>query len=220
MSWSDVVRIIISAISAAGGIGALLFLVVKACAKFISDIVLKEYDAQLQKEIESYKHDLEIEAEKYRTKTENITYVTQKQFDTEFEAYQSLFAAMFDFTQYTACLYPRLVSEPIDPDERRDERTMKYDRFVTAYNDYTRVLEINAPFIPEENYKLLDSLRQQAYEISVMYPEIKIQDDPAFKEDHSKLARENTKKTEQFVSDVDKAKGVIRNYLSTLKVIP
>ncbi len=51
-----------------------------------------------------------------------------------------------------------------------------------------------------------------------MFPEIRIVDDPAFRTDHAKMARENYKKTTEFSEEVAEAKKTIRDYLATLRI--
>jgi hypothetical protein len=51
-----------------------------------------------------------------------------------------------------------------------------------------------------------------------MYPEIKIENDPRFKEDYAAISRENRIKTREFREDLDKLKDDVRDYLGTLRI--
>ena len=150
--------------------------------------------------------------------SERLTYVTKKQFETEFAAYQALFDNLFDFAARTAELFPIFDQIPKDKEEEKQLYIDRYKEYCASFNKFSEVLEKNAPFIPEGNYDMFVSLRTLAHELGCMYPEIRIIDDPIFREDHSKLAHENYKKTQEFNDEIKAAKKKIREYLSTLKV--
>ncbi len=218
MGWETVFKIIGAAIISAGGIGAIIVFCVKFAANHIAERMMRKYDAKLNKELEQYKHELELETEKYRRKSENLTYVTKKQFETEFSAYQALFDNLFEFATRTAELFPFFDQLPADKEDQKKLYIERYKEYCAAFNHFSEVLEKNAPFIPEENYEMFVSLRTHAHELGCMYPEIRIIDDPIFREDHSKMAHENYGKTQKFNEEIKTAKKKIREYLSTLKV--
>lgn len=218
MDWADIGGIAFSAVASVGGIGV----IIAACARLASDQIanrmLEKYKADLTKEIEHYKRDLNQEAEKYKVELERLTFVTQRQFDTEFAAYQALFDSLFDFSVNTASLYPLLDQLPPDSEKRKEEYKKRYEKYCAAFNRYSETLEKNAPFIPKENYKIFSDLRAKANEIGCMYPEVRILDDPIFAEDNREMAREGFQNTRQFNDDIAAAKDSIRDYLATLKV--
>lgn len=218
MDQSAICNIILTAIASVGGAGAIVAACVRFASKYLSDAMLKRYQAELEKDIEQYKRELDREAEKYRTKLSSLTFVTQRQFDTEFTAYQTLFDNLFEFSMHTANLFPTLDQVPIDENEEKEMYRQRYENYCVAFNCFSETLEKNAPFIPKEIYELFSKLRTEAHEIACMYPDIRIIDDPDFRADHNAIARDNYKKTRQFNEDVSAAKDAIRDYLSTLKV--
>lgn len=218
MNWDTAFKTIAALIVSVGGAGAIIAFIAKYAADHIAERMLRKYDAKLNKELEQYKHELELETEKYRRKSERLTYVTKKQFETEFSAYQALFDNLFDFVKRTTELFPTFDQLPADKEEKKELYIERYKEYCAAFNKFSEVLEKNAPFIPEEEYEMFVSLRTHAHELGCMYPEIRIIDDPAFREDHSKIAQENYKKTREFNEEIIAAKKKIREYLSTLRV--
>lgn len=218
MDQGTVFNIVFAAIASVGGAGAIVAACVRFASKHLSEAMLKKYQAKLEKDIEQYKSELNREAERYKTKLSSLTFVTQRQFDTEFTAYQTLFDSLFKFSAHTANLYPVFDQVPVDENEREEMYRQRYEDYCAAFNRFSETLEKNAPFIPKENYDRFSSLRAEAHEIACMYFDIRIIDDPDFREDYCAIARGNYEKTEKFNKDVNAAKDAIRDYLATLKV--
>ncbi len=213
MGWDTILRII----GCVGGAGAIIVFCSKLAANHISERMLQKYDANLQKDIEHYKHELEMETEKYRKKSENLTFVTRKQFETEFSAYQTIFDNLFTFGSCTSILFPILDKLPDDKEKVKEIYKKRYKDFCDAYNNFSETLEKNAPFIPEKHYDMFISIRNLAHKIGCMYPDIRIYDDSAYKNDF-KLQNQNYQETIEFENKITIAKKTIREYLATLKV--
>lgn len=218
MDQGAVFNIVFAAIASVGGAGAIVAACVRFASKRLSEAMLKKYQAKLEKDIEQYKSELNREAERYKTKLSSLTFVTQRQFDTEFTAYQTLFDSLFEFSAHTANLYPVFDQVPVDENERKEMYRQRYEDYCAAFNRFSETLEKNAPFIPKRNYDIFSNLRTEAYEIACMYLDVRIVDDPDFRTDHHAIARDNYKKTKQFNENVNAAKDAIRDYLTTLKV--
>ena len=85
MDWDAVFKIISATVVSFGGAGAIIVVCSKFVANYFSEKMMKKYDAKLNKDIEEYKHRLELETEKYRRKAEQLTFVTQRQFEQSFQ---------------------------------------------------------------------------------------------------------------------------------------
>lgn len=218
MDWESVLKIVTAAITSIGGAGVIIWAIVRFAANHLSEKMLKKYDVKLNKDLEKYKHELELETEKYRKKSENLNFVTQKQYDTEHSAYQELFDNIIIFSRCTSALYP--VFEPACAEEakKREQNIEKYKAYCDAYNEFSYILEKNAPFMPEENYNLFVSIRELAHEIGAMYDFFKIYDDPDYAEERVKDTRENILKTREFNNRIGEARKQIRNYLESLRI--
>ena len=106
MDWDAVFKIISATVVSFGGAGAIIVVCSKFVANYFSEKMMKKYDAKLNKDIEEYKHRLELETEKYRRKAEQLTFVTQRQFETEFSAYQKN-SMSAEWTRAQPCLFSR-----------------------------------------------------------------------------------------------------------------
>ncbi|MEA3392200.1 MAG: hypothetical protein U9Q91_04405 [Candidatus Marinimicrobia bacterium] len=173
---------------------------------------------EFDKELEKYKSELLLMIEKYKTQAEKFTYISKVQFETEYNIYQIIFETLFDFTDSSSRLFPRLDSIPIDPDEQKKEYKRRYDFYCESFNKYSRTVEINAPFIPKNIYDKFIELRKQAQGIACLYPDIKIEADDRFEEDYRKIESKNRIETENLLNDIKQLKIDVREYLATLKV--
>ncbi len=218
MDWESVLKIVTAAITSMGGAGVIIWAIVRLAANHLSEKMLKKYDAKLNKDLEQYKHDLELETEKYRKKSENLNFVTQKQYDTEHSAYQVLFDNIVKFSRCTSALYPVFEPAYANEEEKRERNRQKYNAYVDAYNEFTYILEKNAPFIPEAHYNMFVEIRDMAREIGCMYDFFKVYNEPGFAKESLEDTRENTFKTADFNKKISDAKKTIRDYLASLKV--
>ena len=218
MNWDEVFKIIVAAVGSIGGVGVIIAFIVKLAANHISDKMLKKYDAKMQKDLEEYKHSLEIETEKFRRRSENLTFVTKKQFETEFSAYQKIFDYLFLFSATTSNLFPIMDYLPYDEEEKKKVYQERYSEFCDAYKNYSEVLEKNAPFIPEEHYEMFRKLRQQANELGAEFFDCRLDTSLLTNETIPSEMRKNYKNSTEFSAKVTEAKNLIRDYLSTLKV--
>ncbi len=215
MIWKTVLAIIASV----GGGGVIILGLSSHIGKLWADRLLQKKSQDFERELETYKKDLSIEVERYKSKAEELNYVSKVQFEAEYETYKQIFAALFDFAAASSNLFPYGFDQiPADMNDRKEEYIKRYQFYVDSFNTYSRAVEINAPFIPKEIYEQFTSVRQTANEIACMYPEIKIQAEERFAEDYAKIAHENFLKTGQFNQLVQQLKVDARNYLATLKV--
>ena len=218
MYWSDILKLVSGLLASVGGAGIIISFVVRKCSNYLSDRMLEKYKASLSKDIEETKHELEMETEKFRQKSEQLNFVTQLQFETEFKAYQQIFDCLCVFSNFTKQLFPIYDVVPIDQTERKECFKKRFTEYTQSCQEFSDILEKNAPFIPKSHYELFFSLWRTSYEIACLFPEIRIKDDPRFREDFAKTERENILKTQDFLKQVQECQDTIRDYLSTLKV--
>lgn len=212
--WKTVLTII----GSVGGAGLIIAFVGKWLAKLIADRIIQSNQRQIDIELADMRGKFEMELEQYRTKAAEYTYVNQLQFETEFKVYQSLFNNLHEFSVCTSELFPVYDEYPADPDQAKKFFQDRYARFCPAYNEFSAVLEKNAPFIPKHIYDFFRSLRRAADEISCMYIDIKIVNDSRFKEDYAEISQDNRKKTREFNKNLAKLKDEVRDYLGTLRI--
>lgn len=216
MIWKTVLAIIASV----GGGGVIILGLSSYIGKLWADRLLQKKSQDFERELEAYKKDLSIEVERYRIKAEELTYVSKVQFETEYEIYKVIFAALFDFAAASSNLFPYGLDQiPADINDRKAEYITRYEFYVDSFNTYSRAVETHAPFMPKEIYEKFISIRQTANEIACMFPEIRIQADERFREEYGKIAHENFKKTGEFNKLIPQLKDDVRDYLATLKIV-
>jgi len=194
-------------IASVGGAGAIIWGISSLFGKLWADRLLQKKAQEFDKELE-----------KYKTQAEKLTYISKVQFETEYNIYQKIFEALFDFTDSSSRLFPRFDSIPIDSDKQKEEHKRRYEFYCKSFNEYSRIVEINAPFIPKDIYDKFIKLRKQAQGISCLYPDIKIVADESFAEDYRKIESDNRKETEVLINDIKQIKIDVRKYLNNLKV--
>ena len=131
MDWNTAFKVVGAAIISIGGAGAIIACCVKYTADRIAERMMRKYDAKLNKELEQYKHDLELETEKYRRMSERLTFVTRKQFETEFSTYQAIFENLYDFANRTGQLYP--IFDQLLPRGRAPDGSLHFIRFHVGF---------------------------------------------------------------------------------------
>lgn len=215
---SELLKIITSIIVGLGGGATIIYKLSSYLGKLWSERFMQKKKQEFEKELEAYKKDLSLEVEEYKTKADELTYISRIQFETEYEIYQKIFETLFDFSSASSNLFPMFDQIPQDKNERKKEYIKRYKFYVESFNDFSRTLETNAPFIPKDIYMKFVDARNDADKIACMFPEIRIQADEMFSEDDAKIAHENYKKTLEFNKKISTIKDDVREYLSKLKV--
>lgn len=218
MNWEDIWKIILSAVASVGGASVIIIAVTKRLSEFLSERMLKKYQGELDKEIESYKRDLEIEIEKVKSQNEHVKYVSQRQFDAEFTAYEKIFDCMFKFSVYTRQLYPSFEWLITDKDKRKEVYTQRLGDFRDAFNTFSETVEVNAPFMPKELYDMFVKMRGLANEIAMNYEEIRIEDKEEDRDFNREEAYKRYPKEDELGKLVQQSKDKVREYLGTLRV--
>ena len=213
--WKTVLAII----GSVGGAGIIIAFIGKWLAQLIADRVIQSKQHQMDVELAEMHSKYELELEQYRTKAAEYTYISQIQFETEFKVYQSLFQSLYVFGSSTAVLFPEYDSVPMDLEERKKLYIERYTRFCAAYDEFSSVLEQNAPFIPKHLYESFVSFLSQAKSISCMYPDIRIHSDVSnHNSEDRKIIMANIAKLKEFRENIAAIKSDVRDYLGTLRI--
>lgn len=155
MNWNDIWKIVLCVISSAGGIGAVIAIVIKFCSDFIAEQVMKKYENKLQKDLEKYKSGLD-----------NKVYITKAKFDAEFELYRNLSSSFFEAVKAVTTMIPAgYAIYPADKEDRKKYENELYDKASSATVAAQDILCCNIAFIPKELYEkyneILGLCRQQ-----------------------------------------------------------
>lgn len=200
-------EIVLAAIAAAGGYGAIIVGVVKFCSNIIADRLEKKYELKLGKELE-----------KYKTMLENKNFISKTRFETEFSIYRELSVAFFDMDARINVLIPPGLSSVLADEDKQKE--VDKDNYAEAHNATVtaqNVLYQNLPFISEsfisKYMELLDLSKRQLSVFSRRWNRsylvkdkdvLDIADYERSTEIHNKLLKLNSE---------------IREYLNSLEVI-
>lgn len=209
MSWEDVWKIILCAISSAGGIGIVIFAIIKFSASRIAEKLSQKYEMKLQKELERYKSGLD-----------NKIYISKTKFDVEFDLYRQLSKSFFEMVKAITTMIPvGYATYPADPNDRKEYENKLYENASKATSVAQDILNSNIPFIPEEIYEKYEEIRKLCCEQLGVFEErwnvlsfSTQKEKETFSRDDYKRSREIRDKFKLLNSDV-------RNYLAKLDVI-
>ena len=110
-------------IASVGGSGAIIC----AVAKFFSDRIANRLEAKFQQKLEK-------EMEEYKTQLENKRYITQTQFDVEFEIYRKISKAFFE-------LFVKLST--VSDKELYESSVKELDRMQYEKDMYHKIVDIS-----------------------------------------------------------------------------
>jgi hypothetical protein len=162
-------------------------------------------------QLESTKKDHAREIEELRSELSHRSHISRMQFEKEFRIYEEVWAKLVDLRSATLRLRPMIDS--IDPNESEEDRRLRrLQTWGQAYDDYTRVVEVNRPFFSDEVYRHLDTLGQYAYGEGVDY---QILDSKSMRQEYWKEARKNQK---QIIEHIDVICEAIRKRIEGLQV--
>lgn len=205
--WQTVLAII----GSVGGAGIIILGIVKLTSNMIAERLSKKYSLQLDKELESYKNELEKK-----------NYVSKTRFDTEFKIYSILSEKVMDMVSKTFLLFPAYDSVPINEtkEERKEFLQKRYSNTVNSYTDANYAIKSNAPFIPKEFHVAFSSIRDNCFKQMAYYVDFELNDDA---EDTREALiyeyKECFLKTIKISDELNLLMDNLREYLSKLDVI-
>jgi len=122
------------------GSGLFLFFV-KLAANHIAKRLSRQYELQLNKELEDFK-----------SKLASKNYVSKVRFDAEFQIYRDLNAAFSEMVMRTYFLFPTEMTHPADETERRERHEKDHHAAVDSIFLAQNALNKNAAFITEISF--------------------------------------------------------------------
>lgn len=193
MSWNDVWKIVLAAVTSVGGVSAIIIFSVK----FASNIIAKRLE-------DIYSKKLERELEKYKSELDKKNYVSKARFDKEFIIYQELSEKTLILLKETAQL--KIIDLQVNQEDLK-----RYIELTNLIEDYIITNAKYAPFIPKKIYcsfiEIGDSLMHRIRAIQKAINEAK--------ENNEKKA---FVKDDNLEDVTEKAIDELREYLSNLDV--
>lgn len=208
MEIQDILATASAIIVSIGGSGAIICGVSNFLSSRIANRIEYKYQQKLEKEIEEYK-----------TQLENKRYITQSQFDVEFDIYRKLSKVFFELLIKLSTISEKefYVNNSSQLERVEFEKKHYYKMVKTASNAQS-VLYENSPFIPqniyqkyEELYKLFNDRFWKYHERCMAYLEDKIEFEERFDDNDKKMFDEIQKKLFEVNDEV-------RFYLGTLAI--
>lgn len=205
MSLKDIVNIVLAAIASVGGAGGIITLVVRFTANRIADSLEKKYEYKLEEKLEAYKSELNSKA-----------YITQVQFDKEFQSYVNLVEKCNKMVNGCYSLFPTgLLTMPEDKEKRKAFYKDLFDESVNAYNSFSNELGSSAPFISQELFDGFNEIRQLC-SLQINFFNLY----GYHNDEHDKFIvegrRECGNRTKEIIVKTDAQNGKIREYISSL----
>lgn len=195
-------------IASVGGSGAIIC----AVSKFLSDKIANLIEAK-------YQQRLEKELEEYKTWLENKRYITQAQFDVEFEIYRKLSKAFFELLVKLSTISEKEFYENnIHELERVEHEKNIYCKMVEAASNAQNILYENSPFIPQNIYQKYEELYEMFNERFWVYHErCKAYLDEKL-ESIERFDENEKKRFEEIQSKLFEINADVRSYLGTLVI--
>lgn len=159
----EALKIILSVIGAAGGTGAIIWIILTFSINKIADRLEAKYQHKLDKELEKYKGELQKEIDKLNHKLQNKNHISKVLFDIKIEAYKKLSEAFFDVVLCANTLIPPGLYKPLADQEKQAEREKEdFVNLNKATLEAQNILNSNIPFITEEQYNGYNDILKMA----------------------------------------------------------
>ena len=156
---NQIFQIVEGIIVSFGGAAAIIGAIVKLCADTIAERLSRKYEIKLNKELESYKAQLDKK-----------TYISRARFDAEFQIYKDLSEKVLSMAECTYWLFPRGLDQvPMDEEERKKIYLERYKTAGEAIGQAQSSIRANAPFIPKAFYEQFEEIAMLCLQQRNMY---------------------------------------------------
>lgn len=210
MSWDSVYRLVFAAISSAGGIGVIIYLVTKNLVSRIADGIA---DSLQQKK----KSEFDTLLAEYKARLDNLGHISKAYFDIETTTYQELCSAFYLMISAVHWLFPTGLDRAPTEGNLREICSERYKRAQETYNDAASVLGSKAPFIDKIMYKqFYDILKLAAGQIHT-YSFANPDNMKNYNEQYEKIARKGYEQTDEIDTKWEDLLDKLRDYISSLK---
>lgn len=206
--WDEFLKIIVSVVVAAGGIGGVVILIIKFAANNIADKLSQKYQLKLNKELEKCKSDFDKK-----------TYISKAVFDIEISTYRKLSKTFSDMVNHVNVMIPAtcVIESYADENKQREYEIDLYSKSQTAVVCAQNALNANVAFIPAhfvESYS--EILKLCKVQLGVFERRW-----ATFGQYHNETSRSDTdcKKTAKINDLFNELNNNIRSYLTQLDVL-
>lgn len=213
-------------IASVGGAGVIIIGLSSWFGKVWANRILENQKKEYQREIESYKCQLQENINKVNAINEKALHVSKTHYDTEFGIYKEIWTKLLECINSLNKLYPVFADVPSDPKERKKMDESNYKKFVISYNDFSNTINKYAPFYKKSFYDdfitIRDLCNEKAkifhyYEFDVPYSESckHVRDSKITSDERKEVYIEIPRKLKE---QQDKLQEEIREYLVSLEI--
>jgi len=216
MSFGELLTAIITS---AGGIGAIVWVLVKSISKYVVDDINRNYQLQLDKELEQYKQELDLSKTVKSSVVESKQYITKTKFDIELQVYRELSQR---FMEMVKCCRFLFTDEHYYFDDKYGKEfwIKKSLDAIEAVDSAQTVLYENAAFIPEEMYDeycdILTRCQDIVLALEPLAPKSAI---PWEEKDKLEYTQALSITTQEILDKFDSLNNKLRMYLNHLDII-
>lgn len=159
MNWDDVFRVVGASLLSAASAGVVIFGLSSWLGKVWANRILERERLELQKELEAFRHKSDAALDRQKYALGKLTFVHQKQFEKEFEAYTKLWVEVVQVRTFSR-LRPTL--DYVDS-TKEDVRKTRLEGLQEALLKCGSVVEVYRPFYHEGVYSLASELTKTAW---------------------------------------------------------
>jgi len=208
---NEIWQIALAIIGSFGGAGVIIL----ACSRWLANItakaIIKKTEFEFSKKLEGFKSQLE-----------NKNYISKVRFDLEIEIYRELSASTMEMVMKNQNLFPhRFNFSPKDKDERVMFYQKNYEEATETFNTANKSILRNAPFIPEDFYKMfihIIDLCSRQIDNYIKYGDFAIKD--VVHADEIKIARDECfQRTLQIDKGMKELAIRLREHIASLDVL-
>lgn len=178
-------------------------------------------------EIEDFKGKLNKEIAVANSIIDKSTHVTKLQYDKEFSIYIEIWEKLAECVVSTKHLYPIFENKPAKEEELEEFNNEKYSKFVTDFNEFSRIITKYSPFYEESLFNGFIELRNlcsrqgglfKTYNFDVKYSltYALARDTKMTAEEHKEVYVEFPKKIDELQTSLQRK---IREHLKSLQTI-
>lgn len=202
-------------LSALGGGAVLTASVIKWSSSIISDSIQRRIEKKYEMELEKYKHDLDDQTNRAKLLLNRISYISEKQYDKEFDIYLEVWDAIIKCRQCLQELFDAFTGPPAFKYEDQEKQLKeKAENFTICYSNLSATILKHAPFYEDQFYTAfvnISKVLERIFKVLLA----------ASNSGYLQIGQKNTIASE--LSNIDKEivriQSDMRAYLHSLKVI-
>ncbi|EMC2458452.1 TPA: hypothetical protein ACMDQK_003592 [Vibrio cholerae] len=193
-----------------GGTSVVLAALFGLIGKLWLSVVIEKYKGSINKELSELKFELDKASKRYEAELSKVTYVSQVQFDHEYQIYSKVWSSLVELKVATEKLRPYM--DYIDPNQTEEARKIeRLKAFVKPYSEFSIMLETHKPFYAETVYEALKEVKVKCHHESIDF-EVGRRLEPGY-------YQEAIQNSELISSAIDEACNQIRSRLQEVTVI-